>query len=967
MTKIYMPAALAEVAWLSAVLLVPISCDLLSGQIFTGIKTGLIQTLGIASLLGLSWHLLIRSEPRAVQPALAFPIAAAISLLGISWASSAMALDPSRAGDSASVLSLAPLQLAPLLALFLAAAIFLRTTAQLERLALAALASGFAVAFLALLQRYGFHAVEYPGINGTIITSFVGGPIFLAGYLLMLIPLGVWRLRSAFREAGGRFDLSVAAACFLLTVLVGGFLVCEKRGPVIGLLSAGLSAMVLLSAARRRYRLLLAAGALFVFSALLLLALSIMRIQGAPLEKIPILERLSMILPIGGERSHDYRTMLWGLLPEIAFAPTPVVMPCGENDPHHALRPWLGFGPDNVQAVLPSRYIFLQAWPSDALEASCHNHVWDVTLSLGVCGVLAFFAVFFAVWRRGLLALHLDPPSTWRSFITTMVVAISGGFICSTLFGLGFFALGAQAGFLAALLALALASRVRTCDANGKDPDGPEFLVVALLAALAGHWADLGFIFPTAENGALFWIFGGAVVGYSKSAASHKRPNALQPAASTWWSTVAGCAVVSAIIHARADVGAVLRGEAGLAGLFGDASQATTTAALAIISLGICCAIWHRRSKLRALAERQKASAFKIALAVGGVYLAIVMWLVRAMLSNPPSPGNPWLTDIWAVHFLIASAAANFLVAALWAAGIPRCTKLQGAALFCLSALALSAIWLGPIADARSAVSAGLGRKLTRTSPEWLERSIEIKPNVVRNYAYLGDYLAAEAAAGSQTEAERRNILQAAEKYLQAGVDISPFTLLSAKLGRVQIKRALSAQDAQERSFLARRARMNFAHAVRFAPQNEPAWVDAAFVEKEFFGEDLDSVRMLETADSVTLTPADYQNVVEKAWGLHYVRLALIEENPRLRLHYAQRAKRYLEVNLQLTMRAANTGEGLDQIHLQELDEAISYLSVARRMTGDEAIVGALEPAGATRSEKRQTSSPHASPGGASQ
>ena len=890
-------AALAEACWIAAVVLVPISCDLLSGQIFTSIKSNLTQTIGVLSILSLALHLL-KSDPandrRAKNKALSFPIAAAIALLGITFVSWTIALDPSRAGHSESVVSQAPHHLAYLLGVFFATAVFLRTSAQLERLAFAALASGFAVATLALMQQYGFRPIGYTEMAGMEIISFVGGPIFLAGYLLMLIPLGVWNLGLQLGRARGKITARVATAALVLLILVMGFQACGTRGPTIGLVTAICAGLVLLAIWSRHYRLLKAAGTTATLVAVILTSLAFLRISGAPVEKIWFVERLSMIVPIEGRRDHDYRTTLWALLPDLMLSPTPLVKPSGECDPHHALRIWFGFGPDNVQAVLPSRYLFLQSWPSDVMEVSCHSHFWDLVLSLGAAGVIGFFVLFLAVWYQGLVSIGARPPPILPAATITLTSAGVAGCVASLLFGAGFFGLGAQAGFMATLLGLGLWRLTRSGALLKTKPRRSALLIVALMAALAGHWIDIGFIFPTAENSVLFWVFCGAVTGWRDDAGTGDKPARALHRRTNAWAAFVGAALLVSIIYARANIGPILNGQLPLASLFGTAPATMAIASLALLSLALVRILFQSFTPARG-ATRSIESFYRAPLAIGAIYSAGIVCLIKLMLWQRPSPTRAYLADLWAIHFL-AGTTLGIICFAVWlSAPSQQGRRLLRWEFFAFVALAASAIWLVPANDMRSSISSGLGRMLDKDKIEWIQRGIRLNPADVGNYSNIAQEVL--EPSGESRLAVPSHHLATAEKFLQDGVAVSPFNLLSAKLGKVQLLRALATDD-REANTLATKARNSLASAVVFAPQNEPAWVDLAFIEQEFFGLRAESASHLDVANKITFSAPESFNIVEQAWGVYYAQAALSEKHPRLRLHYARRAELYLDFDL---------------------------------------------------------------------
>jgi len=936
------PSTLAEVSWLAATVIIPVTADLLLFQKFTAPKVALTQILGILSALALALHALDTAIGRGYHlskkvGAASWASGMAILLVAVSFISWRFALDTTRVGDSVDVSSLGPGHIACQVAIFLSLAVFLRTSAQLERLAMCALAAGFPIAMLALMQTYGFQSPGYAVIEGMTITSFIGGPIFLAGYLLMLIPLAVWNLQREHERSGGKLTSRVAFAALMLLVLTGAFLACGKRGPTVGLMTMICSALVLLAVQQRRFRLLTAAVAVAVSVAIALTGLALMQRAGIPVKRVPFLDRLAMIVPVGGETGDSYRANLWALLPGLMLDPQPLALPSGADDPQHAMRPWIGFGPDNVQAVLPSKYIFLQAWPSDVLEVSCHSHFWDLVLSLGAAGVVVFFALFFAVWYQGSVKIGARPPPPSVAIVLAFGIAVAGGTVAALVFHSGYFGLGMQAGFLAGLLALGLWTK-----SSEKTPAPAmlksTLLLLAMLSALAGHWIDLGFIFPTAENSLMFWIFAGAIVGWRSE---HGRSNKNGEQDSRQHQIVGaavGAALLITLIHARVNLGAVMSGQAGLGELLGAAPATALLAILGLVSCWAACWLFQLPSD-RSGHFLSFDPACRLMIAAAVVYLAGVFCLARLMVWYPPRPEQPWLADTWALHFPLLIIAGVVLVAVVMAAHGGHQPWVAGVSGLLVALVCVSIAWGGPLSHLRSAVSAGIICSLPHAE-SWLERSIALRPWQIRKYETLAELLAEESFRENITAEDRRRLLARAERILLQGIAISNFNLLSAKLGNLYLRRALQTEDSGKVKDLADSARQYLRSAVCFAPQNEPAWVDAALVEQEFFPEERKVNSMLRMAHAITLTPPTEANVVMRNWGYYYVVKALSADTEKLRRHYAAHALMYLRLHLHQTSLASeklggNSGDSdsRKEIILSRID-ALIHMGSAHRILG---------------------------------
>lgn len=74
---------------------------------------------------------------------------------------------------------------------------------QWERIICVLLLSSLPVALLALLELYGL-APSHFATRRYGLTSFAGGPVFLGGYMLMLIPLSFWKLHRCVQASNGK-------------------------------------------------------------------------------------------------------------------------------------------------------------------------------------------------------------------------------------------------------------------------------------------------------------------------------------------------------------------------------------------------------------------------------------------------------------------------------------------------------------------------------------------------------------------------------------------------------------------------------------------------------------------------------------------------------------------------------------------------------------------------------------------
>lgn len=232
--------------------------------------------------------------------------------------------------------------------------------------------------------------LPWPSAFGGRPYGTLGNPAFLAGALALAAPLllcapGSPRLRAGLLFAIGALLLLIGARAALLAAAAGLGLAAWLRWPGR---SAGLAACALL----------LASAALVVV------------IGGAP-------ERA---------QSSSLRALLYRSAVAAPLQPQPLVDLRGQADPAHALRMWIGHGPEGIEPLLTrQRDAAMNALESrgwDRLADRSHNRLLDRWLEFGLVGVLFGLALgllpLLAAWSSlgGSIALRAGAVGAWVAF-----------------------------------------------------------------------------------------------------------------------------------------------------------------------------------------------------------------------------------------------------------------------------------------------------------------------------------------------------------------------------------------------------------------------------------------------------------------------------------------------------------------------------------------------------------------------
>ncbi|MBI4789829.1 MAG: O-antigen ligase family protein [Chloroflexi bacterium] len=545
---------LLEAGWLAALIVAPLFFNVYSSRVFEPDKISLVRSIALVMVAawivkqietGLPRQPLaqtIRALPRdnpLILPTLAvvvvylvatiFSVAPTVSLWG----------SYQRLQGTDTTLSY--------IAIFLITASSLRTRPQLDRILNTAIVVSFPIAFYGILQHYQLDPLPWGGDTTLRVASNMGNSIFVAAYLIMIVPLTVarWietlarivngmeaRRRVASVAAAGLGLIALAAlwaadfvlgtalalALFLLiflfalftrtswrdvllaltyTVILAAQLVTilfsQSRGPQLGL-GAGLFAFVVLgvlAAMRymaRRWRLIALTG--IVASAALAIAfLVVFNLPSSPLESlksVPYIGRLGQILDRNSPTA-QVRELIWQGAVELISPHEPLWSPTTGDDPVNLIRPLVGYGPEAMYVAFnpfyPPELGRLEA--RNASPDRSHNETLDSLVMTGLLGFGAYILLFISIFYFGLKWLGVIDSTRGRNAFLALWLA--GGAV----FGLGFslangwnwIGVALPFGMIAGFLIFLIAEAVR----RFRSEAGPRDMSQALwLSALVG-------------------------------------------------------------------------------------------------------------------------------------------------------------------------------------------------------------------------------------------------------------------------------------------------------------------------------------------------------------------------------------------------------------------------------------------------------------------------------------------------
>lgn len=322
----------------------------------------------------------------------------------------------------------------------------LRNREQLHRLITVMLLTSLPISLYGIMQHYGLDPIAWTNVGAKVTVraiSTMGNPIFVAAYLIMVIPLTVERLMqlsSAIRRgkrAVSRYVLSGCYACLLVIQLLC-ILFTQSRGPLLGLMGGTFFFFLLLAASRGKKGLALAVLGVAIILGFSLIALNLPEAPFESIRKMPYLGQLTAILE---SRTLRQRILAWEGSVNLITA--------------NLKRALIGYGPETMIAALgpylPPDLASLK--PGETFDRS-HNETLDVLATTGFIGLAAYLLLFGSLFHYSLKYLGLISSSRHRSLFVLLssVGGIAGGLLPWLLEGEWRFAgLGIPAGMLLAL------------------------------------------------------------------------------------------------------------------------------------------------------------------------------------------------------------------------------------------------------------------------------------------------------------------------------------------------------------------------------------------------------------------------------------------------------------------------------------------------------------------------------------
>lgn len=391
----------------------------------------------------------------------------------------------------------------------------LRTRQQLERLITVILLTSLPVSLYGIIQHYGLDPLPWATPGAARVRSTLGNPILAAAYLIMVVPLTLWRLFDsllAFLQREGK-GISTALLMGCYAFLLGAQLICvlftQSRGPVVGLMGGVFFLALLLAISERKRGLALTVIGVSVILVLFLILFNLPNSPLASLRDVPYIGRLGRIF---GTEAFPGRMLIWQGAIDMATA-----------DPRRTL---LGYGPDSMFVAYNKFYpLELMHYELGKRPDRSHNQSFDALVTTGLVGFAAYILLFTSIFYYGLKGLGLIRSRLQRAILASLwfVGGLSGALLPRLLEGTWRLAgVGLPLGLVAAITIYLLLyifqgrkGATPKLEIGGSIRHRP--LLIAVLSALIAHFIEIQSGMAAATTSTYFWVYAAllAIVGYS--------------------------------------------------------------------------------------------------------------------------------------------------------------------------------------------------------------------------------------------------------------------------------------------------------------------------------------------------------------------------------------------------------------------------------------------------------------------
>jgi hypothetical protein len=251
--------------------------------------------------------------------------------------------------------------------------------------------------------------------------------------------------------------------------------------------------------------------------------LAIFNINNGPLERLkksPIIGRFGLLLD-PESNSALVRQFIWDGTYQLTSVHDPIKFPDGSTDKFNILRPLIGYGPESMYVAYNQFYQpkLGQVEKRNASPDRSHNETWDSLVITGWLGLFVYLTLFSSVFFYGLKWQGLISNKRERVFFFLCLFGggLVGAIILILLKGIEFFGIGLPVGMIVGIvLYLTVYAAISLTDVPKSLGEQNNYLLIALFAAIIGHFLEINFGIAIVVTRTLFWSYAGLmlVIGY---------------------------------------------------------------------------------------------------------------------------------------------------------------------------------------------------------------------------------------------------------------------------------------------------------------------------------------------------------------------------------------------------------------------------------------------------------------------
>ena len=442
--------------------------------------------------------------------------------------------------------------------IFISIVVWMRSREQVDRLITTVLVVSLPVALYGIIQYFGTDPLAWGSDVTERVASSMGNPLFVAAFLIMAVPLALFRLlwagamaseketvtttrvlvlggvaslafqMVAWREGplAGTASAAITVATWLVvawvlrkplalflqistyTVLLSTQLMCllfsQSRGPWLGLIAGIFLFALLWTSVRRRRRLgfFVVGGGLA--AAVLLVAINIPQSPLGFVRSVPYIGRIGLLSNVESG-SARVRVLIWEGVESLLA-----------EDP---LRTFAGYGPETLYVVYPPHYPpeLGRLQERDTLPDRAHNETFDVLITTGIPGLIIYLLFFTSLFFHALSWVGMVPTKFARNFLLSLWF---GGGLTAVLLvrfldnSWRFAGLALPIGLLSGLFVFVCLHTVSHREITRPDlgDQSMRLIGVTILAALVAHFFEIQLGLAVTATQTYFWAFAGVLI-----------------------------------------------------------------------------------------------------------------------------------------------------------------------------------------------------------------------------------------------------------------------------------------------------------------------------------------------------------------------------------------------------------------------------------------------------------------------